>query len=74
METTVIKVCGMSCGGCVKTVTGVLSKLPGVGKVEVSLERAQALIEFDPAQSSPAQLAQAVADAGFETDQPAGRG
>jgi copper chaperone len=44
-----------------------LSRLPGVGKVEVSLEKAQALIEFDPAQSSPAQLAQAVADAGFET-------
>jgi copper chaperone len=68
METTVIKVCGMSCGGCVKTVTGVLSRLPGVAKVEVSLEKAQAVIEFDPAQSSPARLAQAVADAGFETD------
>jgi copper chaperone len=68
MEKAVIKVGGMSCGGCVKTVTGVLHKLPGVGKVEVSLEKAQAIIEFDPAQSSPAQLALAVADAGFETD------
>jgi copper chaperone len=68
METTVIKVGGMSCAGCAKTVTGVLSRLPGVGKVEVSLERAQAVIDFDPAQSSPARLAKAVADAGFETD------
>ena len=68
MEKAVIKVGGMSCGGCVKTVTGVLRKLPGVGKVEVSLEKAQAIIEFDPVQSSPARLAEAVADAGFETD------
>jgi len=68
METTVIAVGGMSCAGCAKTVTGVLSRLPGVGKVEVSLERAQAVVEFDPAQSSPAQMALAVADAGFETD------
>ena len=68
MEKAVIKVSGMSCAGCVKTVTGVLSKLPGVGKVEVSLEKAQAAIEFDPAQSSLAQLAAAVVDAGFETD------
>ena len=68
MEKAVIEVRGMSCGGCVKTVTGVLSKLPGVGKVEVSLEKAQAVIEFDPAQSSPAQMAQAVADAGFDTE------
>lgn len=68
MEKAVIKIGGMSCGGCVKTVTGVLRKLPGVGKVEVSLERAQAVIEFDPAQSNQAQMALAVADAGFETD------
>ena len=67
METTVIKVCGMSCGGCVKTVTNVLGKLAGVGKVEVSLEKAQAVIEFDPARASRAQLEKAVEDAGFET-------
>ena len=66
MQSTVIKVSGMSCGGCVKTVTGVLSKLPGVKKVEVSLEKAQAVIEFDPAQSGSAQFVQAVEDAGFE--------
>jgi len=67
METTVIKVHGMSCGGCVKNVTGVLSKLPGVGKVEVSLEKEQAVIQFDPGQSTAAQFCQAIEDAGFET-------
>jgi len=28
----------MSCGGCVKSVTNVLTALPGVAKAEVSLE------------------------------------
>ena len=36
METTTIKVDGMSCGGCVKSVTGVLTALDGVAKAEVS--------------------------------------
>ena len=31
MNETTIKVEGMSCGGCVKNVTGVLKGLPGVG-------------------------------------------
>ena len=68
METTVLKVSGMSCGGCVKSVTGVLSKLPGVVSVEVSLEKAQAVVEFDPAQLGKAQMRAAIVDAGFETD------
>ena len=44
METTTIKVDGMSCGGCVKSVTGVLTALDGVAKADVSLEQKQAAI------------------------------
>ncbi len=68
METTVLKVGGMSCGGCVKSVTGVLSKLPGVVSVEVSLEKGQAVVQFDPALLGKAQMAEAIVDAGFESD------
>ena len=68
METIVLKVGGMSCGGCVKSVTGVLSKLPGVESVEVSLEKAQAVVEFDPALSDKTQMIKAIVDAGFEAD------
>ncbi len=50
METTVLKVAGMSCGGCVKSVTNVLTALPGVGKAEVTLQPGEAKVEFDPAQ------------------------
>jgi len=66
METTIVKVGGMSCGGCVKSVTGVLEALPGVTKAEVSLEKGEAQVEFDPAQVSRAALLGAVDDAGFE--------
>ena len=66
METTTIKVGGMSCGGCVKSVTGVLTALDGVAKAEVSLEQKQAVIEFDAAKVNRAQLAQAIEDAGFD--------
>ena len=66
METTTIKVGGMSCGGCVKSVTGVLMAQDGVAKAEVSLEQAQAIIEYDAARLSRVQLAQAIEDAGFD--------
>jgi copper chaperone len=66
METTTIKVGGMSCGGCVKSVTGVLTALDGVAKAEVSLEQKQAVVEFDAAKVNRAQLAQAIEDAGFD--------
>ena len=66
METTTIKVGGMSCGGCVKSVTGVLTALDGVAKAEVSLEQKQAVVEFDAGKVSRAQLAQVIEDAGFD--------
>ncbi|MCK9381122.1 MAG: copper ion binding protein [Sulfuritalea sp.] len=66
METTLITVGGMSCGGCVKSITGVLMALDGVAKAEVSLEKGEAAVEFDAAKVNRAQLAQAIEDAGFD--------
>lgn len=66
METTTIKVGGMSCGGCVKNVTGALESLDGVQKAEVSLEQAQAVVSFDGTKLQRADLMQAVEDAGFD--------
>jgi copper chaperone len=66
METTTIKVDGMSCGGCVKSVTGVLTALDGVAKAEVSLEQKQAVVEFDAAKVSRDQLKAVIEDAGFD--------
>lgn len=66
MEKTVLKVGGMTCGGCVRSVTRVLEASPGVAKVAVSLERSEADIEFDPAVASLAQLKLAIENAGYE--------
>ena len=66
MENVVIKVAGMSCGGCVKTVTSVLAALPGVAQAEVSLEAGEARVAFDPARVGVEQLRLAIEGAGFD--------
>jgi copper chaperone len=66
METVSLKVGGMTCQGCVRSVTKVLEGMPGVQQVQVSLEHGQATVRFDPGAVSPARLTQAVNDAGYE--------
>ncbi|MCK6407828.1 cation transporter [Thauera sp.] len=67
MNEVTIKVEGMSCGGCVKNVTGVLQALAGVDAVQVSLETASATVRHDPAKVSVEALRAAVEDAGFDS-------
>ena len=57
---------GMHCGGCVKSVTGAISQLPGVRSVDVSLERKGATVEYDSATVAPAAIVAAIEAAGFE--------
>ena len=66
MSDTIIKIDGMSCQGCVKNITGVLSALPGVSAAEVSLEDAEARVSFDAAAVSREMLVEAIEDAGFD--------
>ncbi len=68
MKTTTIKVGGMSCDGCVKSVTRALQAVPGVRKADVSLERAEATIMFDPEKVAKPALVEAVEDAGFSAE------
>ena len=66
METATLKVIGMTCQGCVNSVTRVLQSVPGVGKVAVSLDQGEAKLDYDPAKSGLANLRKAVEDAGFD--------
>jgi copper chaperone len=68
METTVLKVKGMTCGGCVRSVTRILQGLPGVQSAEVSLDQANARIAFDPARIGIEALRQSVREAGYEAE------
>ena len=66
METVELKVEGMTCQGCVNSVTRTLSGVPGVEKVQVSLADARATVTYDPAKVGPAELRRAVENAGYE--------
>ena len=66
MNEVTIKVEGMSCGGCVANVTGVLKALSGVSEAQVSLADASATVRYDPATVSVVALRAAVENAGFD--------
>jgi copper chaperone CopZ len=65
METTRLKVTGMSCGGCVSAVTSALQEVAGVQDVKVDLASGAATVQHD-ANTQTATLVEAVTDAGFE--------
>ena len=66
MEKVTLKVDGMTCGGCVKSVTKVLEPIAGVSSVNVTLQTGEAQIEFDPSQTNIAALRDAIEGAGFD--------
>ncbi|WP_314260233.1 heavy-metal-associated domain-containing protein [Cardiobacterium hominis] len=66
MQTVVLNIGGMNCGGCVKNVTGILQGVDGVASAAVSLEEKNATVSFDSAKTNPAALIEAVEDGGFE--------
>ena len=57
-----LSISGMTCNGCVRSVTQVLSKVTGVTRVAVDLAGGSAVIEGT---ALPEALAEAVAAAGF---------
>ena len=65
-QTTTLTINGMTCGGCVKSVTNALNQVTGVQQADVSLEQNNAVINFDDSQTNETALKQAIEDAGFE--------
>lgn len=66
METTTLNIKGMTCMGCVSSVTKVLKAAPGVSEAQVTLEPSQARVQYDATKTNPEQLKAAVEDAGYE--------
>jgi copper chaperone len=62
----IVKVDGMTCQGCVRSVQKVLEAIPGVERAEVSLDQRQARVSFDPALAGLDAFKAAIADAGYE--------
>ncbi len=65
METTTLDVKGMSCQGCVASVTRVLKAGPGVSEATVVLNPGAATVTYDPARTSAPALRAAIENAGY---------
>jgi copper chaperone len=66
MKKTTLTVKGMTCMGCVGSVKNLLSRLPGVSDIEITLENGQVAFAYDPQQSALASIKEAIHDGGYE--------
>jgi copper chaperone len=64
MTPLALSINGMSCGHCLNAVRRALSETPGVSVESVRIGRAD--VQYDPAITSPAQIAAAVTNAGYD--------
>src|SRR5258708_36847034 len=63
---TILAIKGMTCGGCVAAVKLQLKRTEGVAAYDVSLEKAEADVTYDPAKTDAKKSAESVSKTGFE--------
>ena len=68
MQTESLKVSGMRCGSCSRSVVKALKAVAGVSDVSVSLSAGVATVEYDDLLASRGQLKEAVENAGYCSD------
>ena len=68
MQTELLRVTGMTCGGCTSKVTHELKAIPGVSDAKVSLTAGEASVQYDERLTSSEQLKSAVRGAGYGAD------
>jgi len=61
-----IRVEGMKCSKCSGSVEKALKATPGVEKVEISLDRKEAVVEYDDAKVTEAKLREVINGTGFK--------
>lgn len=64
-ERVELNVPDMSCAHCEAAIKKALGALAGVATVEVDLAAKRVRVNYDPAQTSPQRIREAVADAGY---------
>lgn len=69
MTTTTLKISGMTCGHCVRTVTEALEQVDGVESARVDLQAGRAVIDYDAKRTSSRALANAVMDEGYMAEE-----
>jgi copper chaperone len=66
MENATLNVSGMTCQGCVASVTRVLNAVPGVSDVVVALQPGTAKVAYDATRTTLPVLKAAIEDAGYD--------
>jgi copper chaperone len=66
MQMTIVRIKGMTCMGCVRSIKQILEEIPGVNSADVSLEENQVTIQYDAKKTNVNQFKEAIAGAGFE--------
>lgn len=64
-QTVTLSVTGMTCAACPITLKKALNKVEGVEKIEINLEKKEALIIFDDAKTTVESLLEATKNAGY---------
>jgi len=64
-QTVALNVPTMDCATCPITIKAALNKVPGVSKVKVSYEKREAVVVYDDAKASLADLKKATEDVGY---------
>ena len=65
MKTEHLIVTGMTCEGCVNSLTRALKAVPGVSDVNIVLATGETSVQYDENLTSPTQLRSAVKNAGY---------
>jgi copper chaperone CopZ len=66
MNTEVLKVKGMTCGGCSAAIARALKATPGVQDVAVDLAGAAVTVRYDESAANVASLRKAIEGAGYQ--------
>src|ERR1700681_1824316 len=69
-ESVTINVGGMTCAACQAHVQRALQEVPGVAKASVNLITGQATVAFDPHETAPTSLVEAVLETGYGAELP----
>jgi mercuric ion binding protein len=64
-QTVTLAVPGMTCAACPITVKKALSRVDGVSKIDIGLEKREAVVTFDDTKVNVQKLTKATEDAGY---------
>jgi mercuric ion binding protein len=67
-KTVTLAVSGMTCAACPITVKKALSKVDGVGAIDVSYEKKEAVVTYDDTKTNVEALTKATGGAGYPSE------